>query len=80
VQPYGSTQAAEREDILNIGGFSDAVFEIIAAFAARRVECRSLGRSDRKDRPAIVALPPAPIRARAGWTRNLRRMPVGLHL
>ncbi len=34
VQPSGSTQAAEREDILNIGGFSDTVFEIIAAFAA----------------------------------------------
>ena len=34
VQPYGSTQATERKDILNIGGFSDAVFEIIAAFAA----------------------------------------------
>lgn len=34
VQPSSSTQAAEREDILNIGGFSDAVFEIIAAFAA----------------------------------------------
>jgi 60 kDa SS-A/Ro ribonucleoprotein len=34
VQPSGSTQAAEREDILNIGGFSDAVFEAIAAFAA----------------------------------------------
>jgi 60 kDa SS-A/Ro ribonucleoprotein len=34
LQPYGSTQAAEREDIMNIGGFSDAVFEIIAAFAA----------------------------------------------
>jgi 60 kDa SS-A/Ro ribonucleoprotein len=34
VHPYGSSQAAEREDILNVGGFSDAVFEIIAAFAA----------------------------------------------
>jgi 60 kDa SS-A/Ro ribonucleoprotein len=34
IQPYASTQAAEREDILNIGGFSDAVFEIIASFAA----------------------------------------------
>jgi len=34
VQPNGSTQAAEREDILNIGGFSDAVFQVIAAFAA----------------------------------------------
>ncbi|NJC87308.1 MAG: TROVE domain-containing protein [Desulfuromonas sp.] len=34
VQPYGTTQAAEREDILNVGGFSDDVFRIIAAFAA----------------------------------------------
>ncbi|HEV7405049.1 MAG TPA: RNA-binding protein [Chthoniobacteraceae bacterium] len=34
VQPYGSTQAAERADILNVGGFSDAVFEIVASFAA----------------------------------------------
>ena len=33
VQPYGSTQAAERDDILNVGGFSDAEFEIIASFA-----------------------------------------------
>jgi 60 kDa SS-A/Ro ribonucleoprotein len=34
IAPYGTTQAAEREDILNIGGFSDDVFKIIAAFAA----------------------------------------------
>jgi len=34
LQPYGSTQASEREDILNVGGFSDAVFEIVADFAA----------------------------------------------
>jgi 60 kDa SS-A/Ro ribonucleoprotein len=34
VQPNGSTQAAEGEEILNIGGFSDTVFEIIATFAA----------------------------------------------
>ncbi|MCP5520419.1 MAG: TROVE domain-containing protein [Verrucomicrobiales bacterium] len=33
IQPYGNTQAQERTDILNIGGFSDAVFEVIAAFA-----------------------------------------------
>ena len=30
--PYGSTQAPERSEILNIGGFSDAVFDVIAAF------------------------------------------------
>jgi 60 kDa SS-A/Ro ribonucleoprotein len=34
IQPHGTTQAAGREDILNVGGFSDAVFEIVAAFAA----------------------------------------------
>jgi 60 kDa SS-A/Ro ribonucleoprotein len=34
IQPYGTTQAAERADVLNIGGFSDAVFDQIAAFAA----------------------------------------------
>ncbi|MES2705626.1 MAG: RNA-binding protein [Verrucomicrobiota bacterium] len=34
IQPYGTTQAKERADILNIGGFSDQVFEIIASFAA----------------------------------------------
>ena len=34
IQPYASTQAAERADILNVGGFSDVVFEIIANFAS----------------------------------------------
>lgn len=34
VQPYQTTQAAEREDILNIGGFSDQVFDVIAAFSS----------------------------------------------
>jgi len=33
LQPYGTTQAKEAADILSVGGFSDAVFEIIAAFA-----------------------------------------------
>jgi 60 kDa SS-A/Ro ribonucleoprotein len=34
IQPYRTTQATEREDILNIGGFSDQVFEVISAFAS----------------------------------------------
>lgn len=34
VQPTRSTQAAEREDVLNIGGFSDSVFGTVAKFAA----------------------------------------------
>ncbi|TAG21791.1 MAG: RNA-binding protein, partial [Rhodobacterales bacterium] len=37
IQPYGTSQAAEREDVLNIGGFSDAVFDQIAAFADGRM-------------------------------------------
>lgn len=33
VQPYGHTQAPDRDDILNVGGFSDAVFDVVASFA-----------------------------------------------
>ena len=32
LQAYTTTQAPEREDILNVGGFSDAVFSVVAAF------------------------------------------------
>lgn len=32
IQPYGNTQAVERSDILNIGGFSDAVFKVVSGF------------------------------------------------
>jgi 60 kDa SS-A/Ro ribonucleoprotein len=34
IQPYGTTQAMGRPDILNVGGFSDAVFDTIARFAS----------------------------------------------
>jgi len=34
IQSYGSTQAPERDDILNIGGFSDAVFNVVASYLA----------------------------------------------
>lgn len=37
IQPYATTQAPDREDILNIGGFSDAAFGVIAEFAAGRL-------------------------------------------
>ena len=33
LQPYASTQVAERDDVLNVGGFSDTVFEIVSLFA-----------------------------------------------
>jgi 60 kDa SS-A/Ro ribonucleoprotein len=34
IAPNNTTQAPDRKDILNIGGFSDNVFDFIAAFAA----------------------------------------------
>ncbi len=34
LQPYQTVQACERADIMNIGGFSDAVFNVITAFLA----------------------------------------------
>jgi 60 kDa SS-A/Ro ribonucleoprotein len=34
IQPYSTTQAQERQDILNVGGFSDSVFGVLAQFAA----------------------------------------------
>ena len=34
LQPYGTTQAPDRSDILNVGGFSDAVFDVVASFFA----------------------------------------------
>lgn len=34
IQPYATTQATERTDIMNVGGFSDQVFDLIAKFAS----------------------------------------------
>lgn len=34
MQPGATTQAPDREDILNVGGFSDAVFDVIQQFTA----------------------------------------------
>jgi 60 kDa SS-A/Ro ribonucleoprotein len=34
VQPNSTTQARERDDVLNVGGFSDEVFGIVRAFAS----------------------------------------------
>lgn len=38
IQPTATTQAAERHDILNVGGFSDAVFTMVANFAAGNMD------------------------------------------
>lgn len=32
MQPGATTQAPDREDILNVGGFSDSVFDVIEQF------------------------------------------------
>ena len=37
LQPYPTTQAVERDDVLNVGGFSDQVFALVADFAAGRM-------------------------------------------
>lgn len=34
IQPYATSQAPSRPDILNVGGFSDAVFSVIGDFVA----------------------------------------------
>jgi len=36
LQPYTNSQALSAADVLNVGGFSDAVFEVIAEFSAGR--------------------------------------------
>jgi len=37
IQPYGTAQVTERDDILNIGGFSDEAFKIVDGFAAQQL-------------------------------------------
>jgi len=37
LQPYATTQVVDRQDILNVGGFSDHVFEVVSDFAAGRL-------------------------------------------
>ena len=38
IQPYAGSQAQERADILNVGGFSDAVFDVVARFAEGKLD------------------------------------------
>ncbi|WP_230659941.1 TROVE domain-containing protein [Psychrobacter sp. I-STPA10] len=38
IQPYTSSQALERKDILNIGGFSDTVFQLIDWFCQGKLD------------------------------------------
>ncbi|MGC8040587.1 vWA domain-containing protein, partial [Salmonella enterica] len=36
--PYATSQAPESDEILNIGGFSDEVFKLLASFAAGQMQ------------------------------------------
>jgi 60 kDa SS-A/Ro ribonucleoprotein len=69
LQPYGTTQAAEREDVLNVGGFSDHVFELVATFAKGAwTPCAGSRRSRRRSSDA----PRRRLRSPAGGGRLLR--------
>ena len=46
IQPSTHTQAKERADILNVGGFSDQVFNLIAEFAGGNLEADHWGWCD----------------------------------
>ncbi len=35
IQPSGNSQAPDRKDILNVGGFSDSVFKVVNSFLSR---------------------------------------------
>ncbi|MEZ5702918.1 MAG: hypothetical protein R3E42_14715 [Burkholderiaceae bacterium] len=48
IQPGRTTQAVERADILNVGGFSDAVFTMLAQSAQASCRRRPLGGRDRE--------------------------------
>jgi 60 kDa SS-A/Ro ribonucleoprotein len=37
LQPCATTQTPERDDILNIGGINDAVFNVVASFLSADV-------------------------------------------
>jgi 60 kDa SS-A/Ro ribonucleoprotein len=37
LQPNRTTQAQTRDDILNVGGFSDQVFDVLSTFGAGKL-------------------------------------------
>lgn len=39
LQPYGTVQVAPRVDVLHVGGFSDAVFDLLASFVSGQMGC-----------------------------------------
>jgi len=37
IQPYGTTQMLDRDDVINVGGFSDQVFSVVEEFREGRL-------------------------------------------
>ena len=88
IQPYGTTQAREQRDIVNVGGFSDQVFRLLADVAAggiapdhwvREIEARAIVSDVMAWGGWDVELPALPRRERTSGTTN-GRMLSGLHL
>ena len=71
IQPYGTTQAQERDDIVNVGGFSDQVFRLLADVAAGR---HSADHWVQRDRARTLVVLKMAWGRRATW---LARLPSG---
>ena len=57
LQPNGTTQAAERADVLNVGGFSDQEFHNPVRFLRRPCRRQSLDWRDRKNETVTRSSP-----------------------
>src|SRR5262249_24516382 len=54
LQPYATTQAPSRDDVLNVGGFSDAVFYLVAQFAGGKLDADLLVNEIEKEPNAVA--------------------------
>jgi hypothetical protein len=60
IQAYGSTQAPDRDDILNVGGFSDAVFNVVASYLSDDA-ARFVAKSSRSSCKRLCRQPTTPL-------------------
>ena len=80
LQPNATTQVQTRADVLNIGGFSDAVFELLSLFANGRDRPGRGAPGGRDPQPVVDELKPVPWSAEEdGRPRGLVECRRGLH-